>query len=227
MTLPCDLSSQADDLSSGVIPACRHADGTISSSGVPDVRRMVSEDSDQSRSGLSPVHRLGDLSDLDQPLTCQVPTSSDHLDAPCELDEVVLLGRDHRMFCEERDDHVEQVAASSHDEPVQVLTVVVVALVAKHLTDTEEPLELVQGSDVALALCYCELVTHLVAGDVALPRRPFGLTYEAHGEASFSLYETDDPASLDQSFLLIACTHRIVTVATVPAGCDTEGVVTR
>src|SRR5438094_5987453 len=40
------------------IPACRHADGTISSSGVPDVRRMVSEDSHQVGTGLPPIHRL-------------------------------------------------------------------------------------------------------------------------------------------------------------------------
>ena len=48
-------------------PACRHADGTISSSGVPDARRMASEDSDQILPGLAVIHRLGDLRDLDRP----------------------------------------------------------------------------------------------------------------------------------------------------------------
>ena len=35
-----------------VVPACRHADGTISSSSVLDVRRMASEDSEEFRPGL-------------------------------------------------------------------------------------------------------------------------------------------------------------------------------
>ena len=47
------------------VPACRHADGTISSSAVTDVRRMASEDSDQVLPGLLVVHGLGDLRDLD------------------------------------------------------------------------------------------------------------------------------------------------------------------
>jgi hypothetical protein len=58
-----------------VLPACRHADGTISSSGVPDVRRMASEDSDQVLSGLAVIHRLRDLSDLDQARWGQMQTA--------------------------------------------------------------------------------------------------------------------------------------------------------
>ena len=45
------------------IPACRHAEGTISSSSVLDVWRMASEDSDQIVSGFPSIHRLSDLSD--------------------------------------------------------------------------------------------------------------------------------------------------------------------
>jgi hypothetical protein len=52
----------------GAAPACRHADGTISSPCVQGVRRMASEDSDQLCPGLTAIHRLGDLRDLDQPL---------------------------------------------------------------------------------------------------------------------------------------------------------------
>ena len=51
------------------LPACRHADGTISSSSVLDVRRMASEDSEKLSSGLLAVHRRSDLDDLDQPPT--------------------------------------------------------------------------------------------------------------------------------------------------------------
>jgi hypothetical protein len=57
--------SQADNASLDVVPACRHADGTISSSGVPDVWRMASEDSDELVPGLPMVHRLRYLRDLD------------------------------------------------------------------------------------------------------------------------------------------------------------------
>ena len=49
-----------------LFPACRHAEGTISSSSVLDVWRMASEDSDQFVPGLAMVHRLRDLRNLDQ-----------------------------------------------------------------------------------------------------------------------------------------------------------------
>jgi hypothetical protein len=58
----------------GIVPACRHAAGTISSPSVDEgVRRMASEDSDQFRSGLTVVHCLRDLSDLDQTSGRQMP----------------------------------------------------------------------------------------------------------------------------------------------------------
>ena len=72
-------------------PACRHADGTISSSDVSDVWRMVSEDSDQLVSGFLAVHRLGDLCDLDQPWSGQMRAAFDQLHTTCELFKVLLL----------------------------------------------------------------------------------------------------------------------------------------
>ena len=74
-----------------VLPACRHADGTISSSSVLDVRRMASEDSEQLSPGLLAVHRLGDLHDLREPLEREVTARIDHFDALRELLEVALL----------------------------------------------------------------------------------------------------------------------------------------
>src|SRR5215210_4999676 len=73
------------------IPACRHADGTISSSGVPDVWRMASEDSDEFWSGFSSVHRLHNLRDLHKPFSGQVVTAGDQLHAVSELLEVLPL----------------------------------------------------------------------------------------------------------------------------------------
>jgi hypothetical protein len=76
-----------------VLPACRHADGTISSSSVPDVRRMASEDSDQLSSGLLAIHRLRDLSDLHHALQGEVTARLDQSDALRELLEVASLRR--------------------------------------------------------------------------------------------------------------------------------------
>ena len=57
-------------------------------------------------------------------------------------------------------------------------------------------------------------MNHLIAGSVAGPPSPVGLTDEADGEAPLSVYKTNDPASRDQSFLLIARTDRIFTAHT-------------
>ena len=52
---------------------------------------------------------------------------------------------------------------------------------------------------------------YLIAGFVAASLRSAWLPNEADGEASFSVYKTNNPASLDQPFLLIFRTDRIVT----------------
>ncbi len=126
------------------LPACRHADGTISSSSGLDVWRMVSEDSDQLVSGLPPVHRLRDACDLDQPLTGSMSTVLHHPDAPRELREVVPFGRGQRVPFEERDHDVEQIGTSSDDVPKQMFLVVVVPPVHDDLAHAKErvnPLE--------------------------------------------------------------------------------------
>src|SRR5438128_1524132 len=95
--------------------ACRHAEGTISSSSVLDVWRMASEDSDQILSGFSVVHRLSDLSDLNQPLSSEMPILVDDFHAPCELLEVKSLRRSQRMPAEEWNDHFLQITLLSDD----------------------------------------------------------------------------------------------------------------
>ena len=90
-------------------PACRHADGTISSSGVPDVRRMASEDSDQVCPGLLAVHGFGDLSDVRQSLSREVATIRHELYAAGEPFKVRSLRRSQRVRPEERDDRVDQI----------------------------------------------------------------------------------------------------------------------
>ena len=52
---------------------------------------MASEDSDEFVPGFLPVHRLGDLRDLNETFGRLVPAEGDQLDAAGELLEVLLL----------------------------------------------------------------------------------------------------------------------------------------
>jgi hypothetical protein len=66
-------------------------------------------------------------------------------------------------------------------------------------------------------------VSHLIAGHVARATRPRWLSDESNGEAALSVYKTDNPAELDQSFLLISCTRHIVTVSPTWDGTRSAG----
>ena len=193
-------------------PACRHADGTISSSTVMDVRRMASEDSDQLSSGFLSVHRLSDLRDIGDPLDCEVMTGVDQLNAARELLEVALLRCSQRVVTKERNDRLDQIRPTPHHEAKQVLPVIVVALVAKHLTNPKERLELVQAGHALRALRHDKLMTYLVPSSAAGPAQSATLAHETNREASFSVYKTNNPAESNQPFLLIFRTAQIVTV---------------
>jgi hypothetical protein len=130
---------------------------------------MVSEDSDQVFPGLAPVHGFGDARDLNEPFSRQMSASLNESDATSELLEVVLLGRQHRIPFEERDDRLQQVASPSHDESIKVFPVIVSPGVRHYRSDTEELTELVETRDASSALCDRKLVSHLPAGPVAAP----------------------------------------------------------
>src|SRR5438876_931394 len=98
-----------------LFPACRHAEGTISSSSVLDVWRMASEDSDELVSGLAMVHRLCNLGDLDETLTGQMPFGSDDVHTPRELLEIMPLRGAKRILTEERNDHLHEIRATSDE----------------------------------------------------------------------------------------------------------------
>ena len=51
----------------------------------------------------------------------------------------------------------------------------------------------------------------IIASLVAFPAYPIWLSDKTDGEASFSVYKTNNPAELHQPFLLITCTGQIVT----------------
>jgi hypothetical protein len=174
---------------------------------------MASEDSDELVPGLASVHRLGDTRDLDETLTGQMSTVGHHPNAARELLEVVPLSCDQRIPLEERDDDSEKLVTPTNDVPIEVLTMVVVPLVREDLPHTEEVVEPFQGGETALSLRYGKLVRHLVAGRIASSPRTVWLPHEADREASFSVYETDHPATeLAQSFLLVFRTRHVVTM---------------
>ena len=180
---------------------------------------MASEDSDQIVPGLSVIHRLGDLSYLDQAVHLQVTAGGHELDAARELLEVQLLRAPHGMLPEERDDHIQEMVATTDGVAEHVLSVVVIPPIRDHAPDTEEPTKTLKTRDARGTLCHGEFVRYLEAGLVASAIRPAWLPDESDGEASFSVYETDDPATeLDQPFLLVFRTRHVVT--TVNAASD-------
>ena len=137
----------------------------------------------------------------------------DQVETECEPLEVLLLRAQHRVLPEEWNDPLQQVEPTPNCISIQVLAVIVVPLVLEHLADTEELAELVQTRDAAGALCHDELMRDLPAGLVGASASSAALAHEADREASFSVYKTNNPATSDQSFLLIfRFTRHVVTV---------------
>ena len=174
---------------------------------------MASEDSDQLRSGCLAIHRLDDLRDLYETVGLQMSTRLDYPHTECELFEVCLLGRPKRMGFKERDDGSKKLIASSHDELSQVFSMIVVALADVHAARAEEAAKLLQRTPTRDALRHNKPMRHLEPGSVASAVLPTWLSDEPDGEASLSVHKANHPAELDQSFLLVSCTHGIVTVS--------------
>jgi hypothetical protein len=174
---------------------------------------MASEDSDQLVSGRLPIHGRNDLRDLNQTLDIEMPTVCDQPHAARELLKVALLRRAKRMGLEERNYRSKKLLSPVHDELAQVLAMVVLTLVHVHPTDAKEALELLQRRSAAETLRHDKPMRDLVPGSVALPSRPAWLPDETDGEAPLSVYKAGNPAELNQPFLLVVCTHGIVTVS--------------
>src|SRR5262245_17562967 len=102
----------------------------------------------------------------------------DQLDTPCELLEVRALRGPQRVLPEEWDHHTQQLTALSHDVTIEVFFVVVVPLVGEYLTNLEEVTNRVQAVDALRTLRDRQFVSHLVAGLVATPFLPTGLSDE-------------------------------------------------
>jgi hypothetical protein len=195
------------------LPACRHAEGTISRPCVQGLWRIVSEDSDQFVPGLPPVHRLRDLGDLKQARRRDMAPAFDELHTLGKLFEVAALRRPQRMLTEERNHRPGQIVAATNDELGHVLAMVVVSMVDEDASAAEELLEIFERANATHALRNDKPRQNLVAGLVASSSRAVRLPHEADREASFSVYKTDHPATeLDQPFLLVVRTRHVVTV---------------
>ena len=93
---------------------------------------------------------------------------------------------------------------------------VVVPPIREDVSDTKEVTHAFETRDAGCTLRHGELMRDLVAGSVASAVRPMWLPDEPDGEASFSVYETDHPATeLDQPFLLVFRTRHVVTMVNV------------
>ena len=173
---------------------------------------MASEDSDQLMLRCPPIHRLDDLSNLNQTVDIKMSTARYQLHAARKLLKVTLLRRPQRVRFEERDYRSSKVVPAVHDELAQVRAVVVVALVDVYAAHAEEALELLQCRPATDTLRHNEPMRDLVTSFVASATLPTLLPDESDGEATLSVYKVSDPAELNQSFLLISWAQHIVTV---------------
>ena len=119
---------------------------------------MVSEDSDELVPGFSSIHRLRYLCDLGQTVEGPVVTARDEIDTESKLLKVESLGSPQRRPLEERNHRLEKIRAATNNVAVQMLPVVVIPPVRKHLPHSKELTELVETVDAAHALCHRELV---------------------------------------------------------------------
>lgn len=175
---------------------------------------MASEDSDQVLPGFLAVHCLSDLHDFDQAIGCPMPTRFDQLNAPRKLREVVTLRGAQRILTEERYYRLYQIRTLVHDVLTKMLLMVVVPPVDEDPASAEKSVEFFKRAHALRALRHNKPMDHLITSSVAFTTYPVLLPNKADGEASFSVYKTNNPAKSDQSFLLIARTGRIVTVHT-------------
>ena len=173
---------------------------------------MVSEDSDQLRSGLLAVHRLGDFCEFRKTLMSLMLTSIDHPNAAREVFEVTPLRCMQWVRFKERNDRVDQIRPPSYSIAIQVFLMVIVTSVGKYPSDSEKLNKVTEAREALRPLRHRELMRHLIAGFVASAIRSIWLSNKADGEATLSVYKTNYPAELNQSFLLIVCTRHIFTV---------------
>jgi hypothetical protein len=90
-----------------------------------------------------------------------------------------------------------------NDEHIQIFFVLVQSTIYVDAANTKEVLEHVETVDALRALCHHKLMRHLEACSVPSAICSLRLSHDVDRKASFTVNETDYPADLDQSFLLI------------------------
>ena len=186
---------------------------------------MVSEDSQ--RLGWFPeVHRLLDLRNFDDPVDRQVSAAFHQSDDSYELLKVVSLRSSQWVLLEEGDDLRAEVIKTLNAISKEILPMIVMSTIPKHLSAPEELNEILENVSTGLALN-----NRKFRSDLPLQSH-LRTSIDGTAEAAFPIYETHDPSGVAEPFLLIfrrgPCqphTVRIVTAIhafTLIRGWDTK-----
>jgi hypothetical protein len=167
------------------------------------VWHVVSEDSDHFGAWFAVVHRLRDFYDLEQPTVSEMRVRFHQSHTFHELLEIKFLGSSQRVLLEKWNNRPKKITPFRNDEHIQIFFVIVQSTIYVDAANTKEVLEHVETADALRALCHHKLMRHLEACSVPSAICSLRLSHDVDRKASFTVNETDYPADLDQSFLLI------------------------
>ena len=165
---------------------------------------MVSEDS-QDLGWLSMIHRLCDTGNLDQTANREVPPVVHQDDDFGELVEVVSLRRPQWVLLEERDDSVPEISVPLDAIPEYIFPVIVVPAIAEHLAASEEADKLFQNVPARCTLHNGKFWSNLPS------KGHRSATVDGTAETALAIYESHDPSTGHEPFLLVFRTVRIIT----------------
>ena len=122
-----------------------------------------------------------------------------------EHDKRISLGGPERIGEKERNDLFAEIFNRTHTIAIERFFVIIVPIVDVDPTTTEELLKCLKSGFAFRTLGYDELREHL-------PSKFHNSTsLNRDREANFAVNESNDPADCSWPFLLIVCTHHIVT----------------
>ena len=165
---------------------------------------MVSEDS-QDFGWLAMVHCLGDTGDLDQTADRKMSSVIHQGNDIGELVEVVSLRRPQWVLLKERDDSVPEISESLDAIPEYIFPVIVVSAIAEHLAASEEADKLFQNVPARCTLHNGKFWSNLPS------KGHRSATVDGTAETAFAIYESHDPSTGHEPFLLVFRTFRIFT----------------
>src|SRR5260370_39136344 len=119
--------------------------------------------------------------------------------------KVLLFGRPQRIRVKKWKDLLLQVRDGTHTEAIQRLFVIIVTPVNVDATTSEELLNCLESGQTFGSLSHYEFRKHLPA------KLHHSTALNRDGKATFSVDKSNDPSDCFQPFLLIICTHHVVT----------------